>query len=74
MEIPSAKLLDEEAWVAAEHRALISRVALEIEAILLREGLTMDDFGQIVQVFNSRAHSVFARMSIKQITESYGKH
>ena len=67
------KLLDEEARIATEKRALISRVTLEIEQILLREDLSMGDLGEIMDMFNARAHSIFSKVKIKTLSETYGK-
>ena len=73
--IPTAtpKLLDEEMRLAAEKRALISRVTLEIEKILLREDMTVGDLLEIFGLFTSRANSVFEKTKIKTIKETYGK-
>lgn len=69
--IPTPKLLDEEAKTAAEHRTLISRVTLEVEAILLREDLTMGELGEVMDMFNARAHSIFSRTKLKDIKKTY---
>ena len=71
--IPTAttKLLDEEARLAAEKRALISKVTLEIEQILLREDLTVGDLLEIFALFTGRANSVFEKIKIKTIKENY---
>lgn len=70
-EISSPKLLDEEAKLAAERLALISRVTLEIEKILLREDLTMQELADVLDTFNSRAHAVFSRMKIKKVKDEF---
>ena len=72
-DIPTSKLLDEEKKRAEEHRAMLSRVTLEIENILLREDLSMGDFLYIMDLFNSRANRVFSDVKIKKIKEDYGK-
>ena len=71
--IPTAttKLLDEEARLAAEKRALISKVTLEIEQILLREDLTVGDLLEIFGLFAGRANSIFEKIKIKTIKENY---
>lgn len=71
--IPTAtpKLLDEEMRLAAEKRALISRVTLEVEQILLREDLTMGELGEVLDMFNARAHSVFSQTKLKDIKNNY---
>jgi len=71
--IPTAtpKLLDEEESNATKQRELISRVTLEIEAILLREDMTLGDLLEIVGLFTSRANRVFEKTKIKKIKESY---
>jgi len=67
----TAKLLDEEAKLAAERRALISRVTLEVEEILLREDLNMGELGEVLDMFNARAHSVFSKTKLKDIKNTY---
>mgnify|MGYP001592370604 FL=1 len=71
--IPTAttKLLDEEARLAAEKRALISKVTLEIEQILLREDLTVGDLLEIFGLFAGRTNSIFEKIKIKTIKENY---
>ncbi len=73
-DISSPKLLDEEAKVAAKRRALISRVTLEIEKILLREDFTMGELGEVMDMFNSRAHSVFSKTKLKDVKKSYDRN
>ena len=70
---PSAKLLDEEARQHREHRDKISRVALELEGIFLREHLTMGDVLEIQDLFNSRANKVFSETKISHIKETYDR-
>ena len=67
------KLLDEEAFNAAAKRALIQRVTLEIEAILLREDMTIGDFSTIFAMFMKRADSVFEKTKLKTIKENYAQ-
>ena len=69
--IPTPKLLDEEAKLEAERRVWVSRIALEIEEILLREDMTMGDLLEVFGLFTSRANSVFERTKIKTIKEKY---
>jgi len=71
--IPTPKLLDEEAKLEAERRVWVSRIALEIEEILLREDMTMGDLLEVFGLFTSRANSVFERTKIKTIKEKYGE-
>ena len=71
--IPTPKLLDEEARTAVEHRALMSRITLEIEEILLREDMTIGDLLEIFGLFTNRANSVFEKTKIKTIKEKYGE-
>ena len=71
--IPTPKLLDEEAKLEAERRVWVSRIALEIEEILLREDMTMGDLLEVFGLFTSRANSVFERIKIKTIKEKYGE-
>lgn len=74
-EIPSAtaKLLDEEKRLETERRAKIGRITLEVEAILLREDLTMGELGEVMDLFNARAQDVFSRTKIKHIKDSYDR-
>jgi hypothetical protein len=69
--IPTGALLDEEAKQVAEHRALIGRVTLEVEALLLEHDLTMGDWSEIVTLFNERSISHFSKVKIKTIKENY---
>ena len=71
--IPSAtpKLLDEEAKIEAARRAKISRVTLEVEKIFLREDLTMGELGEVMDLFNARAHTVFSKTKVKDIKKLY---
>lgn len=71
--IPTPKLLDEEAKTEVERRALISRITLEIEVILLREDLTMGELGEVLDMFNARAHSVFSRTKLKDVKKTYDR-
>lgn len=71
--IPTDKLLDEEAKIAAERRALLSKITLEVEAIFLREDLTMQELSEVLDLFNARAHSVFSRMKLSAIKETYDR-
>ena len=66
-------LLDEEAKLAIEKRALISRVTLEIDEILLRENLTMGDWAEIADLINARSIKYFSQIKIKTIKENYGE-
>ena len=71
--LATPQLLDKEAQLAAEHRALVSRATLQIEAIMLLHDLTMGDLLEIFGLFSSRANSVFEKIKIKKIKEDYGK-
>lgn len=72
--IPTARLLDEEKRSEEERRQKISGVTLEIEQILLREDMTMGELAEVLDLFNSRAHSIFSKTKIKQIKDSYDGH
>ena len=69
--IPTPKLLDEEKRIATERAAKISRVTLEVEAILLREDMTVGDLLEVFGLFTGRANSVFEKITIKKIKEMY---
>lgn len=71
MELPTPKLLDDEAKNAAEHRALLGKVALEIEGILIRENLNVGDFLEIVGLFTGRANSIFEKTKMSDIKKKY---
>lgn len=66
-----ANLMDEEIRQSRDHREKVNRVTLEIESILLREDFTMGDLGEVMDMFNSRAHTIFSKTKIKSIKESY---
>lgn len=70
IEVPTPKLLDEEARIAQEKRALISKVTLEIDNILIREDLTVGDLLEIFNLFVGRANKMFENITIKQ-TKDY---
>jgi len=69
--IKTAKLLDEERNIIVGRRALLGRIALEIEQIFLREDLTMGELSEVMDLFNARAQAVFSKTKIKSIKESY---
>ena len=69
MELPTPKLLDEEALLARQHREAISRVTIEIEAILLREKMTVGDLLEIFGLFTGRANRFFESITIKKIKD-----
>ena len=71
--VPTPKLLDEEIKLEAERRARVSRIAYEIEKMLLREDMTMGDLLEVFGLFTGRANSVFERTKIKTIKEKYGE-
>jgi len=66
-------LLDEEAKIAMEKRALISRITLEVDEILLRENFTMGDWAEIADLINARSIKYFSQIKIKTIKENYGE-
>ena len=66
-------LLDEEAKIAMEKRALISRITLEVDEILLRENFTMGDWAEIADLINARSIKHFSQIKIKTIKENYGE-
>lgn len=71
IEVPTPKLLDEEARIAQEKRARISLVALEIDNILIREDLTVGDLLEIFNLFVGRANKMFENIKIKQTKQNY---
>lgn len=71
--IPTPKLLDDEAERAKEHRVIVSKVVLEIEDILLRENMSVGDLLEIFALFTNRANRVFERITIKEIKKTYAE-
>jgi hypothetical protein len=69
--IATPKLLNEEARIEEERRDKMSRITLEVEAILLREDISMGELAQILDLFNARAQKVFSEMKLKNIKETY---
>lgn len=67
----TVKILDEEAKKAQEQREKISRVTLEIEAILLREEMTVGDLLEVFGILTSRTNKVLENIKIKQIKKDY---
>lgn len=67
----TAKLLDKEAEDIKKHREKIGRISLEIEQIVLKEGLNVGDFLEIVGLFVERSNRVFEKITIKEIKEKY---
>jgi hypothetical protein len=65
------KLLDQEAKDAQAQREKIRRVAIEIEGIALREGLTVGDLLEVFGLFTQRANKVFEKITIKEVKEKY---
>ncbi|MEX2053936.1 MAG: hypothetical protein WD883_00050 [Candidatus Colwellbacteria bacterium] len=70
--LPTPKLLDEEARLASEKRALISKVTLEVEAVFLREDMDMGDLLEVFGLLTNRANEVFSLIKIKTIKEKHG--
>lgn len=69
--LPTAKLMDEEAKTLTDKRAQLSRVAVEMENILIREDMNMGDLANIMDLFNARAHAVFSLTKIKDMKQIY---
>lgn len=67
------KLLDLELTEANKRRALLRKISLEIENILLRESVTMGELGEIMDLFNARAHSVFSKAKVEEVKKSFEK-
>jgi hypothetical protein len=45
----------------------LSRVSREIEAILLREGMTWGEWGEVVELFSARIGQMVAIIKVKSI-------
>lgn len=67
------QLLDNEAANIAARRATIAAVTLEVEAIFLREELTMGELSEVLDLFNARAHSVFTNTKLSVIKDTYDR-
>ena len=67
----TANLMDEELKQVTEKQLQLGRVAHEIEDIVLRENLTMQELAQVFDLFNARVHSVISKMKVKDIKETY---
>lgn len=73
MKVPEAtqKLLDEEARLVKEKRALISKVTLEVETIFLREKMSVGDLLEVFGLLTGRANDVFSHMEIKEVKNRF---
>lgn len=69
--IPTEKLMDNEVKTETDKRAQLSRVAIEMENILIREDMNMGDLANIMDLFNARAHAVFSLTKIKDMKQIY---
>lgn len=69
--IPTEKLMDNEVKTETDKRAQLSRVAIEMENILIREEMNMGDLANIMDLFNARAHAVFSLTKIKDMKQIY---
>lgn len=67
------ELMEAERIERIAHINAISSATLEVEKVLIAHNLTMDDFGEIVATFNTRAQAVFSAMKINHIKDSYGR-
>jgi len=55
----------------AKHKAKITRVVLEVEAILIREEFRWNDWNEVVNKFNDRNDYVMPRLTVKEIKERH---
>lgn len=69
--IPTEKLMDNEVKTETDKRAQLSRVAIEMENILIREDMNMGDLANVMDLFNARAHAVFSLTKIKDMKQIY---
>lgn len=76
-EIKTHQLIEEENRIAREaelkHAKVIAKVAMEVEAILIREDLTWGDWGQVIDILAACAERVIPKIKISEIKKSYGK-
>ena len=72
-EIPIPKALEEENKQVLERRDLIRKVTLEVEKIFIDNNFTMGELGEVMNLFNSRAHSVFSKTKIKNVKHQYDR-
>lgn len=69
----SIEQLDKETADVLARQATIRKVALEIEVILLREDFTMGELGEVLDLFNTRAHSVFSKTKLKKVKDDFDR-
>lgn len=67
------ELMDIETENIAKRRHTLSKIALEIEEIFLREDLTMGELTEVMDLFNARAQRVFSNTKLKFIKETYDR-
>ena len=51
----------------AKQQEKLARIALEIDAILIREDVTLGEWGQIVEMFSSRIGHMVAFIKVKSL-------
>lgn len=71
--IPEPKALEEENKQVLERRELIHKITLEVEKIFTDNDLTMGELGEVMDMFNARAHSVFSQTKIKNVKHQYDR-
>ena len=69
----TATLFDAEIEANKARQALLVSVTHEIEAIFLRENMSMGELLEVFGLFTARANDVFSKIQIKEIKEKYGK-
>lgn len=65
----SAKLADNEKEEVEARHITLNRVLSEIEAILIREEITMDEWGGMLDAFQARDKMMVGKLTIKEIKE-----
>lgn len=76
-DIKTGELIAEENRIKHEqelkHAKTIAKVAMEIEAILIREDLNWGDWGEVIDIIAACAQRVIPKIKISEIKKSYGK-
>lgn len=68
---PHEAVQNEEQIIEARRRTRLGAIAKEVEAIFLREDISMEEMVEVLGLFNSRAHAVFSKMKLNEIKNIY---
>lgn len=67
----SANLADEEARQVAERKDTINKVTLEVEALLIREGVTFREMQEIFNTFMDRQVRVAETLTVEEAKQRF---